>query len=401
MKRPPFWKPTSTTLLSLAALMALLLLAAVLPGCGGVDSGGTGQTVENSTTSSGRVTGFGSVIVNGIRFDDSAAVVVDDDGVVHPRTDLRLGMVVEVQGRLRGNSGEGTASQIQFGHEIAGPVESVDVAASRLVVLGQTVIVDADTLFDGFTAGLADVQVAQLIAVHGFQDSSTGAYTATRIERRSSLAQYTLRGRIANLAALPARTFMIGAALIDYGSVSPASLPTLSNGLSVRVSLNTTMVSGRWVASTVHTSQRNFPDRNEAEVEGHVHGFVSSASFLVAGVPVNASGPGVTVRRGTLADLADGVRVEVEGVMQGGVLVASVVDFKRGGQQEFELHGPIESVDVAAQTLVLRGVTVAWDGNTRFAAGTAGDLVVGAQLEVRGAPAGGVRLLAEAIRFER
>lgn len=399
MKRLRFTRPSPTAMLSLAAVLALLLLATVLPGCGGVDSGGTGQTVESPTTSSGRVSGLGSVILNGVRFDDSQATVLDDDGVAHPASDLRLGMVVEVQGRLRGNSAQGTASQIQFGHEIAGPVESVDAPGSQLVVLGQTVQVDVDTLFDGYAAGLADVLAGQLVAVHGFYDPGAGRYTATRIERRTSLAQYTLRGRISGLQGPPVRNFFIGAALIDYAGV--ASPPTLANGLSVRVSLSTTQVSGRWVASSVHTSQRNFPENNEAELEGYVSGFVSSANFLVAGVPVDASRAGVSVRHGTLADLADGVRVEVEGFVQGGVLVASVVDFKRGGQQEFELHGPIESVDLGARTLVLRGVTVAWDGSTQFAAGTEAELVVGAPLDVRGAPAGGVRLLARSIRFER
>ncbi len=57
--------------------------------------------------------------------------------------------------------------------------------------------------------------------------------------------------------------------------------------------------------------------------------------------------------------------------MTHGVLVASEVDFKRagGGDQEFELHGAIESVNVAAQSFVLRGVTVGYDGNTNFTSG--------------------------------
>ncbi len=400
MKRLRIHRPSPTSALSIAALLALLLLAALLPGCGGVDSGGTGQTVEKPTSTSGRIAGLGSVIVNGIRYDDSQATIVDDDGVVHPRSDLRLGMVVDVQGRVRGNSGQGTATRIQFGHEIAGPVASVDVAGSRMVVLGQTVKVDVDTLFEGYAGGLADVMAGQLVAVHGFYDTTSGSYAATRIERRNALAQYTLRGRISSLAGPPTRTFSIGAALIDY-SVAAAPLPALANGLSVRVSLNTTPVSGRWVATTVHTSQRNFPERNEAELEGFVSGYVSAADFVVSGIPVNASGPGVSVSHGTLADLADGVRVEVEGQVVAGVLVATSLDFKRGGQQEFELHGPIESVNTGAQTLVLRGVTVAWDGSTRFSSGSAADLVVGAALDVRGTPSGGVRIQAESIRFER
>ncbi|HEY0821859.1 MAG TPA: DUF5666 domain-containing protein [Rhizobacter sp.] len=400
MKRLRFPRLSSTTALSAGAVLALLLLSAVLPGCGGVDSGGTGQTAENPSTTSGRITGFGSVIVNGIRFDDDGAVVVDDEGVVHPLSDLRLGLVVEVQGRVRGNSGQGTADRIQFGPEIVGPVESVDAAGTRLVVLGQTVRVDADTLFDGFAGGLADVQAGKLVAVHGFYDSSSGVYTATRLENRVSLPHYTLRGRIANLARPPARTFTIGAAPIDYGAVPAPSLPPLADGLLVRVTLGTTPVGGRWVASAVRSAQRSVPDRNEAQVEGHVSGFVNSADFLVAGLRVDASGPGVNVRHGTLADLADGVRVEVDGVMQGGVLVASEVDFKRGGREEFELHGAVESVDAATQTLAVRGVTAVWDGSTRFAGGNAANLVAGARVEVRGAPAGG-RLRADMIRFVR
>ncbi|MBX3621132.1 MAG: hypothetical protein KF891_14270 [Rhizobacter sp.] len=399
MKRLRFARPSPTTLLSLAAVLALLALAALLPGCGGVDSGGTGQTVK--ATSSGRVSGFGSVIVNGVRFDDSQATVTDDEGVPHTRADLKLGMVVEIEGEVQGSSGNGVAERIQFGHEIAGPVEAVDTVNARLVVLGQTVQVDADTLFGGYPAGLADVVAGQLVEVFAFYDTDTGVYTATRIERETALTEYALRGRISGLDA-GGKTFLIGAAQIDYHGIAPPALPALANGLSVRVTLATVPVAGRWVASVVHTSQRNFPEAQEAELEGFVSHYASSASFTVAGVPVDASGPDVSVRHGSLDNLADGVRVEVTGQMRSGVLVARVLDFKRGGQQEFELHGAVESVDTAAQTFVLRGVTIAWDNHTHFTGGgRVGDLVVGAQVEAKGAPVGGVNILAKSIKFER
>ncbi len=382
------------------ALAALLATAALAAACGGVDSGGTGQTAQ--TTSAGRISGFGSVIVNGVRFDDSQASIVDDEGATRARGDLKLGMVVEVTGERRGNSGNGVASRIQFGNEIAGPVESVDTAAGQLVVLGQQVRVDADTLFSGYARGLADVLAGDLLEVFAFYDTTTSAYIATRIERKATLAAYKLRGRISALNTIDNHSFSIGGALIDYAGIAPPALPRLANGLSVRVSLQTTPVAARWVASSVHTSQRNFPEATEAELEGFVSSFVSSANFQVAGIPVDASGPGVSVRHGSLGDLANGVRVEVEGAMRNGVLVASQVDFKRGGDQEFELHGAVESVNALAQTFVLRGVTVAYDNRTAFSAGTATNLLVGAQIEVRGAPsAGGVSLQAERIRFER
>ena len=96
-------------------LAALAPIALLLAACG-VDSGGTGETAK--TSSEGRIAGFGSVIVNGIRFDDSQASIVDDDGVAHVSSELKLGMVVDVEGELQGNSGNGVARSIQFGNEI-------------------------------------------------------------------------------------------------------------------------------------------------------------------------------------------------------------------------------------------------------------------------------------------
>lgn len=381
----------------------LALCMGLMSACGGVDGGGTGLTAE--THSSGRVSGFGSVIVNSVRFDDAQASIVDDDGVPHVRADLKLGMVVEVEAGAVQGSGSASASsvarKIQFGSEIAGQVESVDALAARLVVLGQAVQVDADTLFSGYAAGLAGVAVGDLVEVFAFHDPLTQVYTATRIERKTALAAFKLRGRI---AGLDSSSFALGGAVIDYRGVAPSALPRLANGLAVRVSLSATPVAGRWVATSVHTSQRNVPEAVEAEFEGFVSAFASPASFQVGGVTVDASGPGVSFRHGSVNQLADGVRVDVLGQMRNGVLIASKVDYKRagGGDTEFELHGAVESVDLPAQTFVLRGVTVAYDARTVFAAGTEAGLVVGAQLEVKGAPApGGVNLLARMIRYER
>jgi len=60
------------------AMRASLLAAcaALAASCGGgVDSGGTGAPI--SSYASGPITGFGSVIVNGVRFDDRSATVRD------------------------------------------------------------------------------------------------------------------------------------------------------------------------------------------------------------------------------------------------------------------------------------------------------------------------------------
>ena len=100
-------QPTPLTLWQRAKV---LWLALALVACGGgVDSGGTGAT---SSYASGPITGFGSVIVNGVRFDDSLASISDDDGTLRQRGDLRLGMSVEIRGSAI--STDATAAKTSF-----------------------------------------------------------------------------------------------------------------------------------------------------------------------------------------------------------------------------------------------------------------------------------------------
>ncbi|MEZ5738630.1 MAG: hypothetical protein R3E68_03630 [Burkholderiaceae bacterium] len=81
---------------------SFLLAAFLLAGCGGGSevlgpgSGGTGTSV--TTTAVGPISGFGSVIVNGVRYDDSLARVSDERGTTLSRSQLRLGMMVQIRG---------------------------------------------------------------------------------------------------------------------------------------------------------------------------------------------------------------------------------------------------------------------------------------------------------------
>lgn len=385
-------------------LAAVLFAALAIAGCGGgVDSGGTGAPVQSF--SSGPITGLGSIFVNGVRYDDSNASVVDDEGVAQPRGALKLGMTVAVEAgpiSLDAASQErrGVASKIQFGNAIQGPVEGVDAAAGTLTVLGQTVQVDADTVLQGLPAGIAALNAGDLLEIHALLDPGTGVYTATRIERATSLAQYKLRGVVADLDA-SAMTFRIGGATISYtGDVS-----SLADGVIARVKLGTTQVAGAWPLIQAALAGNPIPDRAETEIEGFITDFASLASFKVNGTPVNAGGAGVIFRKGNAGQLANGVRVEIEGEMVDGVLVATQVEIKRrgGGEDEtFQLAGAIESVDATQKSFVLRGVTVVYDGGTRFVQGAESNLIVGAQVDVKGVlTANGSQVRANRIRFDR
>ena len=385
----------------LALAASTMLLAAC--GGGGSDSATGSPTASPASYTTGRISGFGSVIVNGVRFNDSNAKISDgDDGA----SELALGMVVEIKaGRIDDSTARGDASEIVVRSEIKGPVEAVNAAAGTLTVLGQLLRVDAATVYED-TSGLAALSVGSLVEVYAVP-ATGGALLATRIEAKASLGAYKLRGTVASLDTT-VKTFRIGNALISYaGLAAPAGL---NDGAFAKVELATVRVAGAWVASKIRLGEREIEVENhgEAEVGGLVSGFVNLASFKVADVPVDASGSAVVFAGGTAADVTNGARVEVEGSLFNGVLVATKVKIDDGDEQqerEVELHGAITSVDTVARTFVLRGVTVAWNDTTQFRGITAAGIVIGPnggpKVEVKAyLAAGGASVVADKISAE-
>jgi hypothetical protein len=370
-------------------LLALISGVAALSGCGGggdagfasVGSGGTGSF------SSGAITGFGSIIVNGVRFDDSRAQITDDDGALHNSGDLRLGMVVSIVASDVSASATATATSISFGSELRGPIDSI--SGQSLVVLGQTVNIGANTVFDnGIAGGLAGLTVGQIIEVHGFVDPATNQILATRIESEATAATLKLQGRVQALD-IASKTFTLGTTTISYAGIAPAALPdNLANGLLVRTVLARTPATGTRSALSLRTVERRVGDHGNAEVEGTVTAFTSASSFSVNGVAVDASK--AAFPNGSTG-LVLGARVEVKGRTSNGVLVAAQVkleDENEIEQGEFELHGAISNLDVNLKRFLLRGITVTFAGTVRFDNGNAATLstILGtaATVEVRG-----------------
>ena len=148
--------------------LQLATAAMLVAGCGGGGDAPTSPSSASTTATSyaaGAIGGFGSVIVNGVRFDDSKAQVSDDDGSPATSSALRLGMRVEIQGGAVSDDGTGpraTANEIRFGSELLGPVSAIDTTTKSLVVLGQTVLVlDTTVIDDRLVGGFAAIAVGQ------------------------------------------------------------------------------------------------------------------------------------------------------------------------------------------------------------------------------------------------
>jgi hypothetical protein len=387
----------------------LLLAAGVLASCGGGGDGGGVGTGGTGTYALGTISGFGSIIVNGVRFDDSAASVLDDDDAVRSRGDLKLGMRVAIDSdaiRSDASGRSATASRIRVLSELAGPVSAVDANAGSLTLLGQTVRVSALTLYDeAIIGGLAGIGVGQAVEVYGQYDAASGSVAATRVELRDASADWHLRGPVAELDTTLKR-LRIGGLFFDYGAaLNPPVALAVGQVVRVRVRLVSGPFGG-WLITAFGGGVRTPDERDEAELEGRIDGFASTASFSVDGVPVNASA--ARFPDGT-AGLRQGARVELRGTLRGGVLQASEVSIESGSQElerEFELRGSIVAVDRAAQTFQVRDAvrtsTIGWRrSDLRLDDGTLADIQVGRRVEVKAQPAAdGSGLQATRIKFD-
>jgi hypothetical protein len=383
---------------------ATALLAAC--GGGGDDAASAppasgGGTATASSYTDGVISGFGSVIVGGVRFDDSAASITTEDGVALATSALKLGMTIEIEGgRVDAAAASALALRIRLNTEVLGPVSAVDTTASTLTVLGQTVLVTTSTLFDTTLAGgLAAIAVGAVVEVYGILDTANGRIVATRIEAEDSATAYKLRGRIADVD-LTAKTFTINGTVISYLGLPAAQVPPgLANGQLVRVRLQTTQVGGQWVATALRGGRR-WPDAVlEAKLEGIVTAFSSASSFSVNGLPVNAAT--ATFPDGTTG-LVLGARVEVTGTITEGVMQASKVEIEERrvpGPRQFDLRGEIGNLNTTDKTFALRGITVWYGGTVDWRDGNAATLANGLRVRVRG-PLAADRARLEATRID-
>jgi len=188
----------------LAALSAALGFSLALTGCGG--GGGGGGAVANNPppvvnpppadtamTVVGPITGFGSVYVNGVRFDTSTASYKVDDSTAFDDSSLSVGMVVRVEGTVSDDGRSGRADRIDYDDELEGPaanmaLDPTDAAIKNFTVFGVQVQADDNTTIfrseDDRNFGFDSLRDSDHVEVSGFY--ADGVLFATYIEKEDA-----------------------------------------------------------------------------------------------------------------------------------------------------------------------------------------------------------------------
>ncbi|TFH25634.1 MAG: hypothetical protein E4H03_00190 [Myxococcales bacterium] len=308
-----------------AAIAATIVASITVAACGGGFQ--TGGGISGTSVVFGQIGGFGSIIVNGIEFDTTNAVITLE-GDPATENDLRLGMVVSVRGIVDPGGLTGTAEIVAMEDLLEGPVEGVNVGDGTFMAFSQLVITDAETVFDGTT--LATLVAGEDVEVSGFYDAD-GSVRATRVERKLVGVEIEIKGTVSSLD-LVAETFRFGLLTIDYSGALLEGLPPggIVDGLFVEVEAAAPAAADLLTASGVETlDQILMADIGDAAaVEGFITAIVSADEFVVNATQQVIITPDTRFEGGDLGDVVLNARVEVDGTIdQDGAIIASEIEF--------------------------------------------------------------------------
>lgn len=392
-------------------LLGAVGLVGLLGACGsGGDSApvGASGSASGSAAASGTITGFGSVFVNGKKFETSGSSFTVDGESGKSQGDLKIGMTVLVTGSFNGN--QRSASSVRQTDAVEGLVQSVAADGLSLVVMGQTVLVDNTTIIDKSTqnpnrdirklvAGTDPVEVNGLIRPDGI-------IQATFIEKKPvGTATLEVRGFVRNHDDV-AKTFQIGNLTVIYDVTTiindmPNPAGKAWNGLFVEAKGTqftpgpNLQTEGTLAATKVEPENQGVQRADEFEVEGFVTQVVGPGDFFIGTTYVQTTAS-TEFRSGTNDEIVVGAKLSAEGRFANGILTAKHVKF----HSSVKLEGNIGAINLAAKTFTitgLPGVPVAVNSQTEFRAdsgNTLNDLLAGDHVRVRGRIGAGNSVLA-------
>jgi hypothetical protein len=316
------------------------------------------------------------VYINGRKYEiNDATTTTKDDSTVsgdqNAKSVLRRGMVVTVSGTSSGTTR--TAATIEHQNTLEGPIQSppilIDANNGTLIVLGQTVVVDATTKFDDTVPAttFASLSVNDVIEVSGFvKEDTTGVFiVASFIEKKTGVTGCDsiceVKGKITSHTTPLTTTFQIGALTVNYAP--PADITDMPNpsqvdwfGLFVEVK-GTALVGTTLTATKVEPEGFQAPNGNQVELEGYVTSLIGvvpgSGQFMIGTTEVQAAN--AVYLGGLKSEVAVGQKLEVEGSISNNVITATKVKFQDSVRLEgivSEITGSVSPTTVSTMTLV-------------------------------------------------
>jgi hypothetical protein len=377
-----------------------LIAVSILTACGGsstsnpvpeVPTPTPPQVTTTMTETTGVITGFGSVFINGVEYETDSATVTTDDNAGANETDLQVGMVVSLSGEVNEDGTTGNANAIHYDEQLKGPIDSIDLFANTITILGQTILFDDLTSLENFV--FADLNPGDILEISGYFNANGSLY-ATRIEKEAQQTRLKIQARIRLLDTVN-KTFQLNNLTIDYSSAIFEDFveSDLADGQEVRVKGDySALAAGVLVVSEVKLKERNenHEDGDNQHLEGFITDFESSSSFKVNGVAVIVD-ENTEFKYGDANALMANIRVKIQGEFNAdGNLLAKYLCIEY--QTTLNIEGAVEAINLDLSTVTVLGVEFEINNQTKMKDDSDGDerffdltdLAIGDYVEIKG-----------------
>ena len=211
-------------IVALAPSLLALVSCKPSPEAGG-GIGGSGSVIS---VASGPVTKLDSLVVSETEYNNSNALYCMDGEPCSRDNNMKLGMVILVKGTTQSTPERAVtraANTITYEESVEGVVQSTSSDASTLIILGQVITLNQKTVIDPSIPGQSILNLkpgVDVIEVSGLV-SGDGHVLATLIMKQTGTPHYEVQGLVKNHDVKMQR-FEIGQLLVDYSFADITSL---------------------------------------------------------------------------------------------------------------------------------------------------------------------------------
>jgi hypothetical protein len=337
-------------LVFMASLAMIIVASSAVIGGGGISGSGSIQR-------------FHSIVLNDVEyFTEKARIFIN--GIAALESDLVIGQVVEIDGRLVGE--RANADVVRYRSDIIGPIEQIlmepgESGVARLVVLGQSVKTSIRTNVVNIDLnGLGVGDIIELSGLLGADEVLEASFL-----RKVARENFHLVGIIDSIGLT---SFTINQLVIDINSANLIGFtPSPKLGQRVEVIAGTGSLSATSVL-TANSVKLLLPRRlksgQNVEIEGLVNKVIDEQAFIL-GDRLVLTHDGTVLQNETPEKRRVGNKLEVEGIADSnGTIVANLLIAKHF--KSVKVEGRAELVDLDARTITIAGLIFTVDSSTDF-----------------------------------
>lgn len=340
----------------------------ILSGCGSSGNQVAEGGISGTGITMGRISAFGSIIVNGIEFDTQGATFIRDNNPASSQNEYAVGEVVTIVGHVNADGKTGTAAQVSFSDILQGTVTvKPPLLATSIQVLGQNIHSTDLTVFHGFRA-LSDLNPGDNIEVSGFFDANDEIQASSITLLNTNITPLELKGRIQQLNPID-KTFAVNGVTVNYNNaLILTDNGLLTNNQRVQISSQVLINNTLFANKVIPIAPLELTGEDEFEIEG----IITSLDNTGDNLQFNLDNLHVVTTNNTLfkdgiaSDLQPNVMVEAEGVINAdGTLLAESIELQAVDNLPIiETH--IDAIDYQAKTVQLFGKTIKVSPSTIF-----------------------------------